>query len=511
MARDPAVLVRQGVRALARPWPLLLTGLAVVALGVILQETSATPLRVVCLVGGLVMAGLAVARRLQTASQDLEERVESAGVVAVAAFAALLASLGCGPRDDADKIPHNPAELAKQFPEGLTRELVRRSGEDWDSIGMVLGVLVGVGLFGSLLVLLPRTPRRVVASLLVLFHFGGITVAVTSVAPRDQPAPWVSQQLWIRLYRPYLTFMYLTNAYHFYSPDPGPPSLLWFRVEYADKTYRWIKLPVRQESPIALHYQRGLALAEYTNNPMPRLPPYGWEKALWLQQLGLPEPRFGHLATKEEKAKFRQTGWIYDHETWEELYQSRQMVAQRHPLLAMPTDLFPNLQYQEPQHYVKLIVESYARHIARTSPHPENPEVHVRSVRVYRVRHDIIAPSQLAEGMDPRDPVFYKPVYLGQFDPDGHMLGTGGKRLFDDDGDRITDANGLPVDDLDPLLYWYVPMAYVPANFGQDNKVPLISGRPRQSGDKFLDGVKIHAGDIQDLTDLKDLNLSDQK
>jgi hypothetical protein len=492
MARDPAVLVRQDVWALARPWPLVLTGLAVVAVGVVLQETPATPLRVFCLVGGLVLAGLAVARRLQTASQDLEERVESAGLVAVAAFAALVASLGTGPRNDADKIPRDPVELAKlaevvgvgRVPE----ELARRSQHDWDSIRMVLGVLVGVGLFGSVLVLLPRTPRRVVASLLVLFHFGGITVAVTAVPPREEPAPWVSQQLWIRLYRPYLHFMYLTNAYHFYSPDPGPPSLLWFRVQYADKTYRWIKLPVRQESPIALHFQRGLALAEYTNNPMPRLPPNDWEKAEMMRQLDLMDAYQGRRpVTHEDRERYLASsgGWTFDHDTWEVISRRREQAAVANPLLAVPQDFLPHLQYQEPQPTVKLFVQSYARHVARTSPHPENPEIPVESVRVYRVRHDLIAPNQLAEGIDPLDPVFYKPVYLGKFAPDSN------------------DPDGKPLDPQDPLLYWYVPMAYVPPNFGKD-RIPLYTTRNRQPGDKFLDGVAIHAGDTPDLKDVPD-------
>ena len=26
--------------------------------------------------------------------------------------------------------------------------------------------------------------------------------------------------------------MYLNNAYHFYSPDPGPATYVWFRIFY---------------------------------------------------------------------------------------------------------------------------------------------------------------------------------------------------------------------------------------------------------------------------------------
>ena len=36
-------------------------------------------------------------------------------------------------------------------------------------------------------------------------------------------------------------------------------------VQYADDTYREVKIPVRKESPVPLHYQRMLALTESTN------------------------------------------------------------------------------------------------------------------------------------------------------------------------------------------------------------------------------------------------------
>ena len=41
-------------------------------------------------------------------------------------------------------------------------------------------------------------------------------------------------QYWNRIYRPYLEFMFLTNSYHFYSPDPSPAMYLWFRVLVED-------------------------------------------------------------------------------------------------------------------------------------------------------------------------------------------------------------------------------------------------------------------------------------
>ena len=60
------------------------------------------------------------------------------------------------------------------------------------------------------------------------------------------------QQIWTRIFRPYLEFMYLNNAYHFYAPDPSTSSYLWFRVIFTDdadgKEYgRWYKVPQLDE------------------------------------------------------------------------------------------------------------------------------------------------------------------------------------------------------------------------------------------------------------------------
>ncbi len=59
------------------------------------------------------------------------------------------------------------------------------------------------------------------ASLIVL-HFLGIGTAV-SIAVR-RPLGSFSRR-GPRIYQPYLEFMYLNNAYHFYSPEPGPGQL----------------------------------------------------------------------------------------------------------------------------------------------------------------------------------------------------------------------------------------------------------------------------------------------
>jgi hypothetical protein len=425
MARDPASGSPKGVWAIARPWPVLGIGLATVVLALALKNTSATPLRGVCLFTGLLLAGVAVSRRLQTAGQALEDRVESAALVAVASFAVLLALLG--------------------------------TDDEWDAIRLFLGVLAGIGLFGSVLVFLPRTPRRVLASLIVLFHFGGITTAVTAVAPRDQPAPWLSMKLLAHVYRPYLTFFYLTNAYHFYSPDPGPPTLLWFRVHWADGYSDWVKLPVRANTPVGLLYQRFLAMAESTNSPMPRTP-----------------------LNKAEKADYeRRTGEQYDHDDWDDICYRRQIGATAlTPPLPMVADIMPNLQYSEPQEHAKKLIASYARHVARTTRHPHRPEVPVDSVRVYRLTHRIISPGEIARGDSPLKLTLYNAFYMGKFAPAG--------------------KDEKPLDPQDPFLYWYLPIVWVPANYGQP-PLSLWVNRPSAPDDRLLNGLAIHAGIVAGL------------
>src|SRR5262249_59202889 len=179
------------------------------------------------------------------------------------------------------------------------------------------------------LVLLPTGIRKVVIVLLVLVHFGGILTAVTSVPPPPSPPPWLTNQAWTRFYRNYLQFMYLNNAYHFYSPEPGPPTLVWFHLTYSDGTYRWIKLPSRADSPVPLHYQRMLALTESANVINPTLPPDFADRA-----------------------------------------RRRMLEGKRfEPEIPLPTDLPPNLQYQEPEENSKVMVSSYVRFVARRYPH----------------------------------------------------------------------------------------------------------------------------------------------
>jgi hypothetical protein len=447
MARDPvseSSSLSSALRTFRRPWPILLAGLACTVLGLVLSQTPLVPLRLLLLGAGVLLAGIAVARRLQTASWDvLEDRAESAGLLAVSAFVALLAYLAMA--------------------------------RGWDSGRIFLGALIALALVASGIVLLPRTGRRVAAVVLVLLHFGAIVTSVTAVPPRNEPAPWLSMQLWTHFYRPYVMFAYLTNAYHFYSPDPGPPTLLWFHVEFADGSARWIKIPNRQESPIGLHHQRMLAAAESAFNPIVGPPMMAEQIRAW-------------------ESKFQRKYELFPgipHDSAEEIGKRRQIGGDLHlfvdpqdnrpaPLYVVADELPPLInQYSEPQDIAKRLLASYARHIAHTSPDSRNSNNPVQAVRIYRVIHTLISPRELNEGKDPLDPTTFIPTYMGKYDTEGRLL-----------------------DPKDPFLFWHVPIIRVPISYPDRNtgSMPevgkvMVRYSPDNAGEasKTIDFVEIHA------------------
>lgn len=267
-----------------------------------------------------------------------------------------------------------------------------------DSPRIFLRVVAAAAAAGALLVLLPSRARRAAASLAILFHFGGILTAVTSVPPPGGPAPWLPTQLWTRIFRPYLQFMYLNNAYHFYSPDPGPPSLLWAHIRYADQSARWVRVPNRVEhvtDPLALSYYRRLALGESTNQLVatPLIPGDVVQRRLVAGQvLGIPTP---------DEISLHVAG---------------------------------TPQYRVPGDSSRRMLRSYARYFALAHPH-DDPAVPVTGVKIYRVVHAMIQPGAFVTGVEPTDPVLYLPYYQGEYDRAGNLK-----------------------DPADPFLYWLVPI-----------------------------------------------------
>jgi hypothetical protein len=86
--------------------------------------------------------------------------------------------------------------------------------------------------------------------------------------------PWVTEQAFVRVYNPYLQFIYMRNAYHFYSPEPGPASVLVCLLktetgtdDNGQKQYttKWVVLPKRPadvKDPLGLTYYRRLSITE---------------------------------------------------------------------------------------------------------------------------------------------------------------------------------------------------------------------------------------------------------
>jgi hypothetical protein len=369
-----------------RPWPVLLAGLAVTAVGLILHVAGdgLAPIRFVLFLAGLITTGAALNLRFRVAGPFFEERMETAGMLAVAAFAGLLAFIGADP--------------------------------SWDSMQMVLVVLIAVALLGAVLVLLPVTIRLVVVGILVLIHFGGMITAATTIEPPGASAPWVSRQLWSNVYHRYLQFMYLNNAYHFYSPEPGPPSLLWFHLKYADGRVKWFKIPHRDEDAVPIHHTRLLSITESTA----------------ITSQGPPQ----------EPGR------------WVDLKTSRERAGDLLKIQVAPDTIMPEtVQYQETQPFSLRMLESYVRHVAWEFPSLGDPGNKLQSIKVYRLRHSIISPGLVAEGHSPLDKTTYIPYYQGEYDAEGKLL----HAEYDPKDHHLIQVN-------DPFRFWYMPIYTRPKN-----------------------------------------------
>ncbi len=387
MASDDSVMASPEEGPFTNPWPFLYVGLATTGAALL---CSGTFLALPFLIVGLLATGAAIAVRPQ-----------SPAVLGLAALAGGFAVLGMNP--------------------------------EWDSARMMLGVLSAVSGVAALLMLLPTLVRRIAVTLLILFHFGGILTAVTSVAPYS---PWVSQFLWVNVYRPYLELTYLTNAYHFYSPEPGPATHVWFYVKYEDGSGRWFKIPNRDNHPVAQEYVRRLSFTESVNQLDPPL-----------SLFQLQEP-----------------------------YKARQEAGELHDI-PMDPRIDISFQYRTPTFFARKLLQSYARYAARNTPHPTDPAIPVTGVKIYRVVHNILFPQELVEGFDPNYPTSFVPFYQGEFDPEGQLKNP-----------------------QDPFLYWLIPIltedqarqARSMTYLKQPQRVTFVPSSPWQ-GAKIEDFLEKHA------------------
>lgn len=284
--------------------------------------------------------------------------------------------------------PKNPAVI---FMAAVTSFLAAiATNPTWDSIRLMQTVMATIALIVTFVVLLPPTGQKVVVSLVVLYHFAGITSAITS----PDPTPWLTSQLWARVFRPHLEFNYVNNAYHFYSPQPGPAQILWFCITGEDDQSTWYKMPRRSEmlDPLGIEYFRRLSLTERARQPVYGLQP--------------------------------------------DTLQARRALAHDFPLQPRVSEL---LQYQPPNEHARHIFSGYAKHVANSigtgRKDADGRPIPVKRVKVYLVQHEMLTQSDFKKSADPYAPETYRPIFEGEFDSQGKLLNP-----------------------FDPLLYWAIPI-----------------------------------------------------
>ncbi|HEV3384019.1 MAG TPA: hypothetical protein VG097_04350 [Gemmata sp.] len=322
--------------------------------------------------------------------------------------------------------------------------------DTWDSFQIFFRVVAVVASAGTAFCLFSPKWRFAFASAILLFHFTGIFMATT--APPS--TPWLTEQLFRRTYNPYLQFLYLRNAYHFYSPEPGPASVLVFllktetgridatgKKEYATK---WVISPTRPANirdPLGLGYYRLLSINEQTAR--------------------------GSVGLANPTEQFEKT----------EMYSRRYSMMFRIPY--HPTD--PQLiQYKLPNSDVaRYILPSYASHVIVWNT-PDKETAARTTVKIYRLEHRDLSGDRMAGGDLPYHPSTYRPYFLGEFDALGNLI-----------------------DPREVFLYWMIPIIQ-----SQSQPLPDVEGNPYKKS--YHDYLSVHALDMP-LNDVLKANVNDGK
>ncbi len=359
MDREETITVNRPATPLLAPFPLLLTGMALVAaawlMGAALEGSLPAP-RAALLVLGIIAVGAAVASHLSYARLDREGRLGSAGTWLLATATLFVARSALDPA--------------------------------WDSIAFLFNVLMLAGVAAAVVTVLPRAGRQFAISVLILFHFCGILSAIVVRPPKRGEPPWLAKQVWTRVYRPYLQFTRLDDPYHFFTPKPDLTTLLWFRVAFADGTSRWTQVPDPAACRNPVEYRRLAALAAALGKTTGLGTPRTDDESLFLERF---------LKRRIEAGK-----------TFE-------------PPIP-PADTMPLAeQFREPTIEAKLLLASYVRHLARTTSHPLGHDVPVVGVKVYRVEYTSPPARHFHAGRSPRDPTLYQAWYQGEYEPDGRL------------------------------------------------------------------------------------------
>jgi hypothetical protein len=280
----------------------------------------------------------------------------------------------------------------------------------WDSLQLVLKVFGVVSLVAGGLAALPQASRYTLILGIVAFHFSSILCATTW----PEPTPWLTMQLGQRVYLPWMQFTYLRNAYHFYSPDPGPASLLFVLLDTEEtdpstgkttKNSSWVISPHRatnMRDPLGVSYYRRLSLTESAAR-------VGSDLSL------LTEDKKQAVARREAVALGTLPGHKmipYAPENFEPKYRQQ---------LTPTADV------------IRYLLPSYARHL---SWYYSNDQVKVTKIRLYRAEHKIVTtPFFVTQSMSPFYPTLFRVYFLGDYSPEGQLI-----------------------DPQDPMLYWVIPI-----------------------------------------------------
>ncbi|HEY2786292.1 MAG TPA: hypothetical protein VGJ05_15100 [Fimbriiglobus sp.] len=312
----------------------------------------------------------------------------------------------------------------------------------WDSYRLLVGVITAIAAAGAALAALPRRTAFALITLGFLFHYSAIFTATISPAP----TPWIAAQLSTRVFQDYMQFGYLGNAYHFYSPEPGAASHLFFLITFEkdekDPTTGkpeiesgWVTMPKRPEQvkdPLGVSYYRRLSLTELVSGTI---------------------PDFLTPATFEKSIAYRRR------------LDVASGVVPSYPKIPIPIPPVADpafLQYRVPRTDItRHVLPSYAQHLLDEYSTPGKKAV---SVKIYRLEHRILSPQEYDRRQysnhlpqDPYHPTTYKPYFLGEYNTNGEL-----------------------VNPQDPMLYWLVPI--VP-------KTPV----PGTDDKDYIDYMSLHA------------------
>src|SRR5262249_42314836 len=184
------------------------------------------------------------------------------------------------------------------------------------------------------------------------------------------------EQWGVSLSYPHIQFAYLTNAYRFYSPEPGPAALLWYYIEYDDGSSRWLRIPNREEhdlDPLGQEYTRRLSIAESVNVIVPSPVEPVLQARVFAERPGL----------------------LVEDET--EPGKTKTVPIPRHPELGL------DMQYQVPAEHCKRLLCEYARFVAQHYPSEKNPSAKPVRVKIYRVVHRMLDPNEMGSTWETPD------------------------------------------------------------------------------------------------------------